>query len=84
MTLEPITTRRISHEIGKLCVGGDWACAQGDLDGLRHVVQQLAAYVPEPLHCELERLASDCGADPDRATALWDALKDRLYREARA
>jgi hypothetical protein len=84
MTLEPSTTREASIAIGKLCVGGDWACAHGDLGGLRNVARQLQDYVPEPLHCELEALVAACATDPDRAATLWDALKDRIYREARA
>lgn len=80
----PSTTPKVSAAIGKLCVGGDWACAHGDLSALRHVAQQLADYVPEPIHCELEALSAACAAEPDRAAALWDALKNRLYREVRA
>ena len=83
MPSEP-NTAGTSVTIGKLCVGGDQACENGDLGGLRHVAQQLAAYLPEPIHCELQALVAACTADPDRAAALWDALKNRLYREARA
>jgi hypothetical protein len=78
------TTPAAIEAIGKLCVGGDWACAHGDLGGLRDIARQLEDYVSEPLHCELEALVAACAADPDRAVSLWDALKDRIYREARA
>ncbi len=71
-------------EIGRLCVGGDWACANGDLGGLRWVAQQLASYVPEPLHCELAALSECCASDPDRAVELWNRLKNRVYAETRA
>ncbi|HEY5922230.1 MAG TPA: hypothetical protein VIV11_11190 [Kofleriaceae bacterium] len=64
--------------IGKLCVGGAWACAHGDFGGLRFVAQQLSVYVPEPFHGELVALACLCNDDPDRAAALWNRLKDRL------
>jgi hypothetical protein len=70
--------------IGKLCVGGDWACAHGDLGGLRYVAQQLADYVREPMHGELDTLVAACANDPDRAIALWTSLKDRVCRRARA
>lgn len=84
MTPTPSTTREASDDIGKLCLGGDAACENGDLAGLRNVVQQLADFVPEPMHCELDALAAACNADADRAVALWAALKNRLYREVRA
>jgi hypothetical protein len=83
MTPEPTTTADTSRAIGKLCVGGDWACANGDLGALRSVAQQLADYVPEPMHCALEALVSACYCDPARAAALWDGLKDQIYREVR-
>jgi hypothetical protein len=83
MTPRPSTTPEASETIGKLCVGGDWACANGDLGGLRHVAQQLADYVPEPVHCELDTLIVACASDPDRAARLWDAIKNQLYREVR-
>ena len=84
MTPEPSTTSDASHAIGKLCVGGDWACANGDLNSLRYVAQQLADYVPEPIHCELAALVTACETDPDRAVALWTSLKNRLYQEVHA
>jgi hypothetical protein len=82
MTSTPCTAE-VSQTIGKLCVGGDWACAHGDFSGLRHVALQLADYAPEPIHCELAALATACSADPERAASIWDRLKPRLYREAR-
>jgi hypothetical protein len=81
MTPEPSTPEH-SQKIGKLCVGGDWACAHGDFSGLRHVAEQLAACAPEPLHCALVELAAACNADPVRAAAIWDRLKTEVYREA--
>lgn len=68
-----------AHTIGVLCVGGDWACAHGDLAGLHDVARQLATYVSEPLHCEVLALADLCQGDGDRAGALWATLRDRLY-----
>jgi hypothetical protein len=83
MTPMPTTEKHTIRAIGELCVGGDWACAHGDLGGLRHVAQQLADYVPEPMHCALIELATTCGCDPDRACALWARLKTDLYRSER-
>jgi hypothetical protein len=69
----------IVRAIGELCVSGDWACAEGDLQALHDIVLELAAYVAEPLHCYLAELADACGADPGRAVALWDQLKGRIH-----
>ena len=74
--------RQTSNAIGKLCVGGDWACANGDLEALRDVARQLANHVGEPIHRELSSLVTACEADSDRAIALWTALKTRLHRDA--
>lgn len=83
MTPLPPTSKQASQTIGELCFGGDWACAHGDFGGLRYIAQQLADCVEEPLHCELVDLALACNTDPDRAAALWDCLKDQLFRSAR-
>jgi hypothetical protein len=66
--------------IGELCFGGDWACAHGDLAGLADILQQLASYAREPLHCELAALAEACHSDPDHAAARWFDLKEQLQR----
>ncbi len=79
----PTTTKEASGAIGKLCVGGDWACAHGDFGGLRYVAQQLASYAPEPIHCKLAELAAACATDPDHAVEIWDHLKNELYRQTR-
>lgn len=79
--LLPTTTPEAIETIGKLCIGGDCACAEGDFVGLGCIAQQLADYAPEPIHCELAELASVCTVDPARATALWDRMKSRLYRD---
>jgi hypothetical protein len=77
-------TRNAEHTIGELCVGGDWACAHGDLSALRHISLQLAAQVAEPLHCALTEIADVCYSAPDLAVELWNRLKDRIYRRAGA
>jgi len=68
-----------AHSIGKLCVGGDWAWAHGDVSALRHIAQQLAVRFGEPTHCDLMNLAELCLHDLDAAGALWAGLKARLY-----
>jgi len=67
--------------IGELCFAGDRACAQSDLGALAEIADRLAAFAPEPLHCELEDLAEICRADRIDATAVWTQLKDRIYCE---
>ena len=69
------------HGLWDLLHAGDWACAHGDMDGLRQVVRDLARCLPEPMHCELEEIITSCDADPDRAAALWARLRDRVYRD---
>jgi hypothetical protein len=66
--------------IGKLCVGGDWACAHGDFGALRHVARQLAGLIAEPTQCELVALEEACLCDLSRAVMLWCEIKTRLLR----
>ena len=70
----------IARTIGKLCVGGDWACAHGDLEALSDIAERLAGCTPEPLHGELEGLSALCHSDPDHATATWVRLKKQVLR----
>lgn len=72
-------TQSSTRTIGELCVGGDWACAHGDVSGLRYIAQRLAAHAQGPLHCALVELAEACVGDPDRAALLWSQLKNRVY-----
>lgn len=74
----------IAREIGTLCVGGDWACAHGDLSALRYVVQCLAAHVQEPLDRELLALAETCSYDPDHAVERWVRIKDQVLHPGEA
>jgi hypothetical protein len=78
VTTEPSTNKAASHSVGKLCVGGDWACAHGDFGGLRYIAQQLADYAPEPVRRDLAALASACANDPVRAIALWDRVRNKF------
>ncbi|MBS1124505.1 MAG: hypothetical protein H6Q90_6733 [Deltaproteobacteria bacterium] len=81
----PSTEQRPTpHAIGELCVGGDWACAHGDLAALRHVAQRLAVHAREPVHCELLDLAEACNYDPDHAVELWVRIKDRVLHASDA
>ena len=67
-----------SRIIGKLCVGGDWACAHGDLEALGNIAVQLADYTYEPLHYQLVALSALCHSDPDRVSAAWIRLKSQV------
>lgn len=73
-----------ARAIGALCVGADWACAHGDLAGLRHVARELAAHVPEPLRGKLLEIARACLVDPDRAAARWATVGHGVRRSVRA
>lgn len=69
-----------TRTIGKLCLGGDWACANGNLEALGDIAARLVGCTPEPLRSELATLPRLCRDDPDHATALWVRLKDRVLR----
>lgn len=71
-------TRR-THTISELCREGDHVCEVGDHIALADIAWDLVARTHEPLHCELVPLADRC-ADPERATAAWCELKDKLQR----
>lgn len=64
--------------IGELCIGGDWACAHGDLGALRYVAQCLADHTSGALHRDLIALSDACYDEPDLAAAAWVQLKDRV------
>ena len=70
-----------THTVGELCVGGDWACSNGDLETLRHIATRLAAYADEQLRCELATLVELCRCDPDRAVAAWLRLRPRVIHD---
>lgn len=81
MTPVPTQTIAVRDAIGQLCHGGDQSIEDGDLDSLLQVVQTLASYVPEPVHCDLLEVATACKYEPARAIVAWEHLKDRLYRD---
>ena len=70
----------LARTVGKLCLGGDWACANGDLGALGHIAERLANCTPERLHGELIGLSKLCRTDPDHATAAWVRLKSEVLR----
>jgi hypothetical protein len=69
-----------AHAIGKLCVGGDWACAHGDIEALGYISGWLEEYAREPLQCELVELADMCRSDSDSAVSTWLRLKTQVLR----
>jgi hypothetical protein len=66
--------------IGRLCIGGDWACVHGDVVVLADIARRLADYAPEPLHCDLTALAELCTSEPQRAPAVWMELREQLFQ----
>ena len=70
-----------TRTIGKLCLGGDWACANGDLEALGDIAVRLVAYTAEPLRSELAALSGLCRSDPDHANVAWAHLKQRVLRD---
>jgi hypothetical protein len=64
--------------IGKLCLGGDWACAHGDLAALSEIARRLVPCSPEPLRGEIAGLCVLCRDDPERATTVWLRLRNRV------
>ncbi|MBZ0238440.1 MAG: hypothetical protein K8M05_39370 [Deltaproteobacteria bacterium] len=84
MATEPSKAKCIEHSIGELCIGGDWACAHGDLGALRNVARALADRLDEPLHRALVDLADACAHDPDRATSAWWELKAQVRQRRHA
>ncbi len=73
---EPSDAAATARAIGRLSIGGDWACAHGDIETLSYVARELSEYLPEPLHCELVALAELCLADALRASAEWLRLRE--------
>lgn len=76
----PNRSKTTTRTIGQLCVGGDWACAHGELEALGDVAERLADYTREPLHHELVELSMLCHSDPQQATALWTRLKPQVLQ----
>ncbi|HSK05072.1 MAG TPA: hypothetical protein VK932_27675 [Kofleriaceae bacterium] len=69
-----------TRTISELCIEGDRACTNGDLETLGDIAGHLAGYAHEPLHCELMGLAGMCRHDPDRAVVAWMRLKEQVLR----
>ncbi len=63
---------------GALLVGGDWACAHGDIEALSFVAEQLSDRISGPLHGELVELARLCRRDEELAARQWPTLRRRL------
>jgi hypothetical protein len=78
--MQTTTTAETVQTIGELCVAADRACVDGDIATLAGIVRQLAVFAGEPLHCELDALATLCGHDETSAIAAWARVKNRVYR----
>jgi hypothetical protein len=68
--------------IGRLCSGGDWACANGDLDALGEIADRLVRCSPEATRSDLAGLAAHCRGELHQATLAWVQLKNRALRSA--
>lgn len=66
--------------ICRLCLGGDWACAHGDLAALADIAARLVTCSPEALRGEIAGLSSLCSGDLSRASAAWLKLRNRVLR----
>lgn len=73
-----------AHPIGALFVGGDWACAEGQVGTLAHVAEQLAVCVAEPLRAELIALVRDCHERPERAAREWMRVRELAHDALRS
>ena len=74
------TTTEHPLDIEQLVLGGDWACAHGNLEGLEDVAQQLAEIADEPVHSELLAVAQECRTNPEHAIRHWYAAKQRTLK----
>jgi hypothetical protein len=61
-----------------LLVGGDWACAEGDLGTLAHNAELLACCVAEPLRREMIDVVHACHDDQDYAGERWREAREHL------
>jgi hypothetical protein len=79
MSTATTVSSSVAREIGALCHAADRACGCGDLTALHDIAQELASYLPEPLHCDLLALGAAC-EHPREAIVLWTQLRDRVFR----
>ena len=77
------TSETRAPPLGTLLVGGDWACADGDVGTLAHVAGQLAERLDDELRAELLELVNRCHHVPDKAGAAWARLRELLAARAR-
>jgi hypothetical protein len=78
MRASPKTHAR-RHELGILFVGGDWACAHGDLAGLADVAKRLGACTDGPIRAEALAVARLCYGDQANAVKRWLDLRTRMH-----
>ena len=62
-----------------LLVGGDWACAEGDVGTLARNAELLAGCVAEPLRHELLDLARTCHVDYEHASERWCEVREHVH-----
>ena len=82
MSIASTSTPETGHAVGELVIGGDWACAHGDLSTLHFIARQLSEHAQPPLKRQLLGCADACYNDPDRAAELWASLRTRCFDPA--
>jgi len=63
---------------GAFLVGGDWAIAHGDADGLAHVASALGNRLHGDVADELRELARLCQRHYDEAAARWMRVRSHV------
>lgn len=63
---------------GAFLVGGDWAIAHGDADGLAHVAAALGRCLHGPVVDELRELSELCQDHYDEAFARWLRVRSHV------
>lgn len=63
---------------GAFLVGGDWAIAHGDADGLAHVASALGRRMRGPVADELRELSELCERHYDEAAERWLRVRSHV------
>lgn len=69
------------HVFHALLVGGDWACAHGDPEGLMQVAERLSTFCSERLRAELAEVERLAATDMLAASARWLETSARVRAE---
>ncbi len=67
----------------ELLLGGDWACAHGDAEGLGDVARQLEAVAPRRLRADLIAIRDAANTPGGNPFAKWASLRPALVEHLR-